>query len=93
MMYDTASMTACSDYIEMAQLLGDAALPAEAKTVLEKAMSTGLILDQQKGTYHAPIELVQNTRRPMRYGVTCLALPYQLKLGKMARPAQNRTCG
>jgi len=48
-MYDTASMTAGSDYIEMAQLLGDAALPAEAQTVLEKAMGTpGLINDQQK---------------------------------------------
>jgi tetratricopeptide (TPR) repeat protein len=48
LMYDTASMTAGSDYIEMAQLLGDAALPAEAQTVLEKAMNSGLILDQQK---------------------------------------------
>jgi tetratricopeptide (TPR) repeat protein len=47
-MYDTASMNAGSDFIEMAQLLGDAALPAEAQTVLEKAMSTGLINDQQK---------------------------------------------
>lgn len=47
-MYDTGSMTAGSDYIEMAQLLGDAALPAEAQTVLEKAMSSGLINDQQK---------------------------------------------
>src|SRR5580700_3717680 len=47
-MYDTGSMTAGSDYIEMAQLLGDAALPAEAQTVLEKAMNSGLILDQQK---------------------------------------------
>ncbi|GAC1299730.1 MAG: hypothetical protein NVS9B2_06330 [Steroidobacteraceae bacterium] len=47
-MYDTGSMNAGSDYIEMAQLLGDAALPAEAQTVLEKAMSTGVINDQQK---------------------------------------------
>jgi hypothetical protein len=47
-MYDTASMNAGTDYIEMAQLLGDAALPAEAQTVLEKAMSSGLINDQQK---------------------------------------------
>jgi tetratricopeptide (TPR) repeat protein len=47
-MYDTNAMTAGSDYIEMAQLLGDAALPAEAQTVLEKAMSSGLINDQQK---------------------------------------------
>jgi hypothetical protein len=47
-MYDTAAMTAGSDYIEMAQLLGDSALPAEAQTVLEKAMSSGLINDTQK---------------------------------------------
>jgi hypothetical protein len=47
-MYDTGSMTAGTDYIEMAQLLGDSALPAEAQTVLEKAMSAGLINDQQK---------------------------------------------
>ncbi len=47
-MYDTNSMTVGSDYIEMSQLLGDAALPAEAQTVLEKAMSGGLIADNQK---------------------------------------------
>jgi outer membrane protein assembly factor BamD (BamD/ComL family) len=47
-MYDTASMNAGTDYIEMAQLLGDSALPGEAQTVLEKAMSAGLINDQQK---------------------------------------------
>ena len=48
LMYDTASMSAGSDYIEMAQLLGDAALPAEAQTVLERGMSSGVILEQQK---------------------------------------------
>jgi hypothetical protein len=47
-MYDTNSMTAGTDYIEMAQLLGDSALPAEAQAVLEKAMSANLINDQQK---------------------------------------------
>src|ERR1700722_14290365 len=47
-MYDTSSMNAGTDYIEMAQLLGDSALPAEAQAVLEKAMSAGLINDQQK---------------------------------------------
>jgi tetratricopeptide (TPR) repeat protein len=47
-MYDTNSMNAGSDYVEMAQLLGDAALPAEAQTVLEKAMAAGLITDAQK---------------------------------------------
>jgi tetratricopeptide (TPR) repeat protein len=48
LMYDTASMSVGSDYIEMAQLLGDAALPSEAQTVLEKAMSSGVILERQK---------------------------------------------
>jgi hypothetical protein len=47
-MFDTSSMTVGSDYIEMSQLLGDAALPAEAQSVLEKAMAGGLITDQQK---------------------------------------------
>ncbi len=47
-MYDTSSMTAGSDYIEMAQLLGDAALPGEAQAVLEKAIAGGLIKDEQK---------------------------------------------
>jgi tetratricopeptide (TPR) repeat protein len=47
-MYDTNAMTVGGDYIEMSQLLGDAALPAEAQTVLEKAMSKGLIADAQK---------------------------------------------
>src|SRR3984885_14804525 len=47
-MYDTGAMTVGTDYIEMAQLLGDAGLPGEAQTTLEKAMSAGLISDQQK---------------------------------------------
>ncbi len=48
LMYDTGAMNVGSDYIEMAQLLGDAGLPGEAQTVLEKAMGAGLISDQQK---------------------------------------------
>jgi hypothetical protein len=47
-MYDTQSMTVGSDYIEMSQLLGDAALPAEAQAVLEKAIGASLITDAQK---------------------------------------------
>jgi TolA-binding protein len=48
-MYDTASMQADTDYIEMAQLLGDAALPGEAQMVLEKLMSTaGVLKDEHK---------------------------------------------
>jgi tetratricopeptide (TPR) repeat protein len=47
-MYDTASMNADSDYIEMAQLLGDASLPGEAQMVLEKLMTSGLLKDDHK---------------------------------------------
>jgi hypothetical protein len=47
-MYNTNSMNADTDYIEMAQLLGDAALPGEAAAVLNKAMSTGVIKDEHK---------------------------------------------
>jgi tetratricopeptide (TPR) repeat protein len=41
-------MTADTDYIEMAQLLGDAALPGEAQAVLEKAMAAGVVKDEHK---------------------------------------------
>jgi tetratricopeptide (TPR) repeat protein len=47
-MYNTNSMNADTDYIEMAQLLGDAALPGEAAAVLNKAMSTGIVKDDHK---------------------------------------------
>jgi hypothetical protein len=47
-MFDTNAMQADTDYIEMAQLLGDAGLPGEAQMVLEKAMSSGIIKDEHK---------------------------------------------
>jgi tetratricopeptide (TPR) repeat protein len=48
-MYDTTAMQADTDYIEMAQLLGDAALPGEAQMVLEKLMSSsGVLKDDHK---------------------------------------------
>jgi hypothetical protein len=48
-MYDTNSMNADTDYIEMAQLLGDAGLPGEAQAVLEKLMtSSGVLKDEHK---------------------------------------------
>jgi hypothetical protein len=46
-MYDTSAMNAGSDYMEMAQLLGDAALPGEASAVLDKAVSSGLFTEQK----------------------------------------------
>ncbi|HME40123.1 MAG TPA: hypothetical protein VKG63_14305 [Steroidobacteraceae bacterium] len=48
-MYNTNSMNADTDYIEMAQLLADSALPGEAQAVLEKAMATpGVLKDEHK---------------------------------------------
>ncbi len=47
-MYDTNSMNADTDYIEMAQLLQDGGLPGEAAAVLDKASSTGVLKDEHK---------------------------------------------
>jgi hypothetical protein len=47
-MYDTKSMNADTDYIEMAQLLGDAGLPGEAQAVLEAAMASTLMKEEHK---------------------------------------------
>jgi hypothetical protein len=47
-MYDTNSMNADTDYIEMAQLLGDKALPGEAAMVLEKASTSGALKEEHK---------------------------------------------
>jgi tetratricopeptide (TPR) repeat protein len=41
-------MNADTDYIEMAQLLGDAGLPGEAQIVLQKAMSSGVLKEEHK---------------------------------------------
>jgi len=46
-MYDTESMNAGSDYMEMAQLLGDAALPGEAAAVIDKAVAAGKFTEQK----------------------------------------------
>jgi hypothetical protein len=47
-MFDTHSMNADTDYIEMAQLLGDAGLAGEARVVLEKALSSGVVKEEHK---------------------------------------------
>ena len=58
-MYNTNSMNADTDYIEMAQLLRDAALPGEAAAVLDKATSTGIIKDEHKERTARLLEAVQ----------------------------------
>jgi hypothetical protein len=47
-MFDTHSMNADTDYIEMAQLLSDTALAGEARVVLEKASSSGVVKEEHK---------------------------------------------
>jgi hypothetical protein len=47
-MFDTHSMNADTDYIEMAQLLGDVGLSGEARVVLEKAMNSGVVKDEHR---------------------------------------------
>jgi tetratricopeptide (TPR) repeat protein len=47
-MFDTHSMNADTDYIEMAQLLGDAGLPVEAQGVLERALSSGVMKEEHR---------------------------------------------
>jgi hypothetical protein len=47
-MFDTHSMNADTDYIEMAQLLGDAGLAGEARVVLENALSSGVVKEEHK---------------------------------------------
>jgi len=47
-MYDTKSMNADTDYIEMAQLLGDAGLPGEAQSVLETVMASTLMKEEHR---------------------------------------------
>ena len=68
-MYNTSSMNADTDYIEMAQLLGDAALPGEAPAVLDKAMSTGVIKDEHKERTHAAAERLEDARGRRQEGL------------------------
>jgi len=47
-MYNVGAMSAANYYVEMSQLLLDAALPGEAQAVLEKAFASNMIKDDQK---------------------------------------------
>jgi hypothetical protein len=47
-MYDTNSMQVDTDYIEMAQLLGDAGLPGEAQIVLGRALKSGVLKEEHR---------------------------------------------
>jgi hypothetical protein len=68
-MYNTNSMNADTDYIEMAQLLGDAGLPGEAVAVLDKATSTGVIRDEHKERIMRVLEAMQTRTDSDRKGL------------------------
>jgi len=68
-MYNTNAMNADTDYIEMAQLLGDAALPGEAAAVLNKAMSSGIVKDDHKERTTRLIKSLQDRADADRKGL------------------------
>jgi hypothetical protein len=69
-MYNTNAMNADTDYIEMAQLLGDAALPGEAAAVLNKAMSTGIVKDEHKERTTRLLKSLQDRADADKKGLT-----------------------
>jgi hypothetical protein len=68
-MYNTNSMNADTDYIEMAQLLADAALPGEAAAVLGKAMTTGIIKDEHKERVNRLLDSLESRADADRKGL------------------------
>jgi Tfp pilus assembly protein PilF len=71
-MYNTQAMKEDTDYIEMAQLLGDAALPGEAAAVLSKAMSSGVIKDEHKERTQRLLTSLQTRADADKKGLTQL---------------------
>ncbi len=73
-MYNTGSMTAASDYMEMAQLLGDAALPGEAQMVIEKGTASGIFSEAKDKERSNRLLTATKTRADTdRKGLTQLA--------------------
>ena len=69
-MYNTNSITAANYYVEMAQLLLDAALPGEAQAVLEKAFASGLVKDDQKDRTNRLLAAAKGRADTDRKGLT-----------------------
>jgi len=68
-MFNTNSMTVASDYIEMAQLLGDAALPGEAAAVIQKAQTSGVVTADQKDRVTRLLKSMQDRADTDRKGI------------------------
>jgi hypothetical protein len=71
-MYDTKSMNADTDYIEMAQLLGDAGLPGEGQSVLEAAMASPLMKDEHKERTTRLLDSLRTSAETDKKGLTQL---------------------
>ncbi len=71
-MYNTNSMTASSDYMEMAQLLGDAALPGEAQMVMQKDLDMGLVAAPDKDRANRLLNSVKQRADADRKGLVQL---------------------
>ena len=90
-MFDTHSMNADTDYIEMAQLLGDAGLPGEAEIVLEKARNSGVLKDEHKERTARLLNALQTRAKANQEGLPALeggannnpAGQLDLKLGEL----------
>ncbi len=68
-MYNTKSMTVGSDYVEMAQLLGDAGLPEEAASVVQTALTAGVITADQKDRVNRLLKAMHDRAATDRKGI------------------------
>ena len=89
-MYDTHSMNADTDYIEMAQLLGDAGLPGEAQAVLGKAMSSGILKDEHKERTTRLLNALQTRADADMEGLRALDAEASQNLGGTTRSEARR---
>jgi hypothetical protein len=71
-MYDTNSMQVDTDYIEMAQLLGDAGLPGEARLVLEKAVRSGVLKEEHRERTARLLSSMKNRAEADKKGLAAL---------------------
>lgn len=69
LMYNTNSMKVSSDYVEMAQLLGDAALPEEATAVVQKAIASGVVQPAQSARVNRLLTEMQKRSTADRKGI------------------------
>ncbi len=70
LMYNTNTMKVTSDYVEMAQLLGDAALPEEATAVVQKAIAAGVVQPTQTDRVNRLLKEMQRRSATDQRGIS-----------------------